>query len=163
MKFSSGAMGPREGKVVSRKEEEPMADSTNHTTVIGPDTHIKGDMTFDGTAKILGSFEGTIAAKGELQIAESAKCKAAVEAGKVLVDGSVEGNLTARDRVELTAKARVKGDLVTTRLVVAEGASFVGHCTVGPDVGKGSRPQDAYPADQKSAATPPRAEAAVRK
>jgi len=140
-----------------------MADPTNQMTVIGPDTHIKGDMTFDGTAKILGSFEGTIAAKGELQIAESAKCKAAVEAGKVLVDGSVEGNLTARDRVELTAKARVKGDLVTSRLVVAEGASFVGHCTVGPDVGKGSRPQDgSYPADQKAAAPSPRPEA-VRK
>ena len=140
-----------------------MADPTNHITVIGPDTHIKGDMTFDGTAKILGSFEGTIAAKGELQIAESAKCKAAVEAGKVLVDGSVEGNLTARDRVELTAKARVKGDLVTSRLVVAEGASFVGHCTVGPDVGKGARQPDAsYPADQKAAVPSPRPEA-VRK
>jgi len=140
-----------------------MAESTNHTTVIGPDTHIKGDMTFDGTAKILGSFEGSISAKGELQIAESARCKAAVEAGKVLVDGSVEGNLTARERVELTAKARVKGDLVTTRLVVAEGASFVGHCTVGPDAGKGPRPQEGYPPEQKSAAPPPRAEAAVRK
>ena len=140
-----------------------MAESTNHTTVIGADTHIKGDMTFDGTAKILGSFEGTIAAKGELQIAESAKCKAVVEAGKVLVDGSVEGNLTARDRVELTSKARVKGDLVTTRLVVAEGASFVGHCTVGPDVGKGSRSQDTFASDQKPAASPPKVEAALRK
>jgi len=140
-----------------------MAESTNNTTVIGADTHIKGDMTFDGTARILGSFEGSISAKGELQIAESARCKAAVEAGKVLVDGSVEGNLTARERVELTAKARVKGDLVTSRLVVAEGASFVGHCTVGPDVGKGSRPQEGYPAEQKPAAPAPKAEAVVRK
>jgi len=119
-----------------------MPDSGNHTTVIGTDTHIKGDMTFDGTARILGSFEGTIAAKGELQIAEGAKCRATVEAGKVVVDGLVEGNLTGRERVELSSKARVKGDLVTARLVVAEGAAFVGHCTVGPDVGKGQKPAD---------------------
>lgn len=113
-----------------------MADPHAQTTVIGPDTHIKGDMTFDSTARILGTFEGRIAAKGELQIADSATCKAAVEAAKVLVDGNVDGNVTAREKVELTAKAKMKGDLVAAKLVVAEGASFVGHCTVGPEAAK---------------------------
>jgi len=112
-----------------------MADPTN-TTVIGPDTHIKGDMSFDSTARILGTFEGKITAKGELQVANGATCRAAVEASKVLVDGEVDGNLTARERVELTSKAKMKGDLVSARLVVAEGASFTGHCTVGPDAAK---------------------------
>src|SRR5262249_17620944 len=125
-----------------------MADSANNTTIIGPDTHIKGDMTFDHTARILGSFEGSISAKGELQIAEGAKCRASVEASKVIVDGAVEGNLTGRDRVELTAKARMKGDLITARLVVAEGAAFVGHCTVGTDAAKGPKPaESARPQD----------------
>ena len=113
-----------------------MAEIGSQTTVIGADTKIKGDMSFDGTARILGSFEGSISAKGELQIAESATCRATVEAGKVMVDGNVEGNMTARERVELTAKARVKGDVVAARLVVAEGASFTGHCTVGTDAVK---------------------------
>jgi cytoskeletal protein CcmA (bactofilin family) len=150
-----------------------MAESSNHTTVIGQDTHIKGDMTFDGTARILGSFEGTIAAKGELQIAEGAKCRASVEAGKVLVDGLVEGNLTGRERVELSAKARVKGDLVTSRLVVAEGAAFVGHCTVGPDAGgkggdagKGQRPAEAShptPEPARPAQQQAKAEAGARR
>jgi cytoskeletal protein CcmA (bactofilin family) len=99
----------------------------NTTTVIGPDTHIKGDMRFESMARILGTFEGTIEAKGELQVANGASCKAAVEALKVLVDGDVDGNLTAKERVELTSKAKVKGDLIAARLVVAEGASFVGH------------------------------------
>ena len=111
-------------------------------TIIGPDTHIKGDMTFDSTARILGSFEGRIAAKGELQIADSAVCKAAVEAGKVTIDGQVEGNVTARDRVELSAKARMKGDLIATKLVVVDGASFVGHVTVGPDAAKAAKPME---------------------
>lgn len=118
-----------------------MADQ-NPTTIIGPDTHIKGDMTFDSTAKLLGSFEGRIVAKGDLQIADSAVCKAAVEAGKVTIDGQVEGNVQARDRVELNAKARMKGDLVATKLVVADGASFVGHVTVGPDAAKAAKPMD---------------------
>jgi len=96
-------------------------------------------MTFDHTARILGHFEGSISAKGELQIAESATCKASVEASKIMVDGAVDGNIAARERVELTAKARIKGDLVAPRLVVAEGASFVGHVTIGQEAARGQQ------------------------
>lgn len=113
-----------------------MADMNAQATVIGADTHIKGDMTFESTARLLGKFEGKISSKGELQVANGATCKATVEASKVMIDGELEGNLTARERVELTAKAKVKGDMVAARLVVAEGASLVGHLTVGPDAAK---------------------------
>src|SRR5687768_1470888 len=110
-----------------------------HTTVIGADTRIKGEMSFDGSARILGTFEGTISAKGELHVADGASRKAVVEAGRVAVDGTIEGNITARDKVELTARAKVKGDLIAPKFLVAEGASFVGHVTVGPDVNKGGK------------------------
>lgn len=118
-----------------------MAGETT-TTVIGPDTHIKGDMTFTGSARILGTFEGRIAAKGELQVADGATCRAAVEAARVQVDGAIEGNVTAKERLELGAKAKIKGDLVTARLVVSEGASFIGHCAVGPDAAKSAKGLD---------------------
>ena len=114
-----------------------MAETGNQTTIIGSDTHIKGDMIFDGTAKLLGTFEGKITAKGDLHVADGATCRAVVEAGRVTVDGTVDGNVTARERVELTSKAKMKGDLISARLLVAEGASFTGHCTVGPDAAKG--------------------------
>jgi cytoskeletal protein CcmA (bactofilin family) len=115
-----------------------MADPNTNTqmTVIGPDTQIKGEMTFNSTAKLMGMFEGKITAKGELQVAEGATCKASVDAGKVMVDGVVEGNVTATERVQLNAKSRMKGDLVALRLIVAEGAAFTGHVSVGPDARK---------------------------
>lgn len=113
-----------------------MSESGNQTTVIGADTQIKGDMTFEGSARILGSFEGKIVAKGDLHVAETAVCKAVIEAGRVTVDGSVEGNITARERIELTTKAKMRGDMIASRLLVAEGATFVGHCTVGADASK---------------------------
>ena len=121
-----------------------MADATQ-TTVIGADTHIKGEMSFDGSARILGKFEGTIHAKGELHIADGASCKAVVEANKVTVEGAVEGNVSARERIELTSKAKMKGDLVAARLLVAEGASFTGHVTVGADAAKGGKLPEAIP------------------
>lgn len=110
-----------------------MAEGKLTTTVIGPDTHIKGEMVFDSTARILGTFEGRIVAKGEVQIGEGAACKASVEGSNVIVDGVIEGDVTARERVQLNTRARVIGDVTATTLVVAEGASFVGHCRVGGD------------------------------
>jgi cytoskeletal protein CcmA (bactofilin family) len=113
------------------------------TTVIGPDTHIKGEMVFDSTARILGTFEGRIIAKGEVQIGEGAACKAAVEGTTIIVDGVIEGDVLARERVQLNSKARVIGDVVATTLVVAEGASFHGNCRVGADAARTKPATDA--------------------
>jgi cytoskeletal protein CcmA (bactofilin family) len=109
--------------------------SDTHTTVLGSDARFNGELTFEGAARILGSFEGRIASKGELQIAENASCKASVEVGRLLLDGTVDGDVTARERLEVTAKARLKGNIVSPRLTVAEGATLVGHVTIGESTG----------------------------
>lgn len=111
-------------------------------TIIGKDAKIKGELSFENSAKILGGFEGKIFAKGEVIIGESALCRATVEAGTVIVDGPIEGDIIARDRIQLTPKAKVKGDIVAASLSVGEGASFVGHCRVGPDAVKLSEESD---------------------
>jgi cytoskeletal protein CcmA (bactofilin family) len=145
-----------------------MADTVAQTTVIGTGTHIKGEMSFEGSARLLGSFEGKISAKGELQIADGASCKAAVDAGTITIDGSVEGNVTARERVELTARAKMKGDLVAAKLLVAEGATFTGHVTVGPEAAKhsghgGSTSHNVSLSEPKSGLHVQRVEAAIRR
>lgn len=115
-------------------------------TVIGADTKVKGEMTFDHDCRVLGHFEGSIAAEGQLHIAEGATCKAEVEAESVIVDGTVEGNVTARTRVKLNASAKVNGDVVAATLEVAEGAQITGHVSVGADQ---------QPASRRPAATEP--------
>lgn len=112
------------------------AAGTPELTVIGADTRIKGEMFFEKSARILGQFEGKITAQGEVQIGNGANCNAAVEAEQIIVDGSVQGPLFARDRLTLTKNAQVQGDLTAGTLVVSEGASFVGHCNVGPRAGE---------------------------
>ena len=106
-------------------------------TVIGADTVIKGEMTVEKLARILGRFEGTIQAKGQVEVADQAVCKADVEAGTMLVDGKVEGNITAVEKAQLNGTAKVVGDLTAKKLVVIEGAAFKGMVHVGPDAVKG--------------------------
>ncbi len=104
----------------------------NEMTIIGPDTRISGEVSFNSTARILGTVEGKIVANAELQIGPSANCQAAIEGKTVIVDGGVEGPVHAAERLTLSPHARVVGDIRAGTLVVAEGASFVGHCQVGP-------------------------------
>ncbi len=47
---------------------------------------------------------------------------------EILVAGTVYGNLTAEQRIELTETGCVLGDLITKTLVIDEGASFKGNC-----------------------------------
>jgi len=112
-----------------------MAES-GETTVVGADSHFKGELSFERTAKINGKFDGTVTGKGELLVSESALCKADVQAGGVQVDGTVEGNLRASNTVRLNSKGIVRGDVTAAKMVMAEGASFYGLCAVGPDAEK---------------------------
>jgi cytoskeletal protein CcmA (bactofilin family) len=109
---------------------------TGETTVIGADSHFKGELSFDKTAKIVGRFDGTITGKGELQVSKNAQCKADVQAGSVAVDGRVEGNVNVSDTVKLNGSGVVKGDITAAKMVVVEGASFMGMCAVGPEAQK---------------------------
>lgn len=109
--------------------------SNGEMTVIGRDTTIKGEMSFESGARILGTFEGKITSAGEVQIGSGANCNAAVEAQRVLVDGNINGDISASELLTLNADAKVVGDIVANKLVVMEGATFVGNCRVGPATG----------------------------
>ncbi len=125
----------------------------NHDgTIIAADTVIKGEMAVENRARILGRFEGTIRSKGAVEVADKGTCKAAVDANTVQIDGTVEGNITAADKVQLSATARMTGDLVAAKLVVTEGAAFTGHVTVGPNALK-ARPGEpaAHPGQREAA------------
>lgn len=113
------------------------------TTVIGADATLKGELTFEKAVRVDGKVEGKIVTKGQLAISQGGKVQAEVQAGSVIVEGDVIGNLHASDRIELRRSARLRGDLRASKLLVAEGASFVGQCHVGPEAG--SAPHAAPP------------------
>ncbi len=109
-----------------------MADSNNEfPTTIGADAVFKGQLHFEKGVRLLGRFEGEITSQGQLLVAEGAALTGDVKAGIIRIDGEVKGNLAAETKVQLSASARVEGDVQAQRLEVAEGAVLIGRCAVG--------------------------------
>ncbi len=107
-----------------------MDKSGNEMTIIGANAKLTGELHHDGAAQVLGVFEGRIVVTGQVHVGDTASCRGTIEADQVLIDGEVDGDVVAHQRLQLTATARVVGDLVARTLIVEEGASFVGHCKV---------------------------------
>jgi len=114
------------------------AEQEGCATVIGNDVVIKGEITVEKGLRVDGTIEGAVTTKGKVHVGKTGTLNAEVHGGSVLVEGKVKGNVTASDRVTLEATSNVYGDLNATKLIVNEGATFVGKVNVGPDAVKGA-------------------------
>ena len=100
-------------------------------TLLGPGTHFEGLITFRGRARLEGEMSGEIIGHGLLVLAAGAIARARVEVDELIVAGEIEGDVCARQRVELLASGCIRGDVETPRLVIAEGGRLLGRCTTG--------------------------------
>ncbi len=96
-------------------------------TVFGVKTKFRGVLKFSEELHIAGSFDGTIDAQGALVIKKGASCTADyIKAASIILEGSVQGNLTAGDRIEMRTGSIVRGNITASRLRIADGVSFEG-------------------------------------
>ena len=100
-------------------------------------SRVSGQLNFQGPARIDGIVEGEIHCQGALTIGESAEVKAKITAQLVVVHGKVEGNVSAKEKIELIAPARLIGNIDTPRLIITEGVVFDGDCSMGVVTQKG--------------------------
>ena len=113
--------------------------SDNSVTNLTTDVEIKGTIKFEKTMNIDGKFEGElIADNGELIVGKTGTVKANVKVKNATIEGRLDGNIEAAERVELKQNAQLIGDLQAKTLVIEEGVVFVGQCNVNPD---GAKPE----------------------
>jgi cytoskeletal protein CcmA (bactofilin family) len=94
---------------------------------IGKSVVIKGELSGSEDLYVDGHVEGSIALKNySLTVGPNGQVKASVESKAVVVQGKLEGNVQASDRVELRKSAIVTGDITTQRIAIEEGAYLKG-------------------------------------
>lgn len=105
-----------------------------HGAHIGPSVVIKGDISSSEPLIVSGRVDGRIAAPGcVVTIEAGAHVTADVEAGGIVVAGTVHGSLIAEDRIALRTGAEVEGDLTAPRIAVDDGAYVCGKALIaGP-------------------------------
>ena len=107
-----------------KKEFRPM----DYEVIISQNTAINGNISINGCTRIDGVIDGTLAVDNDLFIGESGNIRATVYAKNATISGQVTGNISCKERLELTSNAKVFGDIKCTTLIIAEGAIFRGKC-----------------------------------
>ncbi|MCI9557904.1 polymer-forming cytoskeletal protein [Candidatus Ventrimonas sp. KK005] len=113
----------------SKKKNEVVSTGTINT-IIGNNSKVEGLLEASDPTRVDGLVQGKILSKSSVIVGEHGVVKGDIIAIEILVAGTVYGNLKAEQRIELTETGRVLGDLVTKTLVIDEGASFKGNCTM---------------------------------
>lgn len=104
--------------------------SAGPTTYIAPSTKIVGTITGQGPYVFCGTVEGNCDINGPLTLAEGSRWRGVLKATDIVVAGTVEGDVVARERVEISGTARVTGSLSGNSIAVAEGAVIEGEIKV---------------------------------
>jgi cytoskeletal protein CcmA (bactofilin family) len=111
-------------------------------TLIGKASRVHGDLEFAGGLHLDGSIAGNVRADpsegSSLSISETGSIEGNVEAGSVMLNGTVRGDIIARERVVLGATARVQGNVYYGVIEMTLGAQIMGKLSRVPD--KGNEP-----------------------
>jgi cytoskeletal protein CcmA (bactofilin family) len=130
---------PATPKVESPKTEatpkvsNPMPSNQN-PTVLGRSVVSKGEISASEDLLIEGQFDGTVSMKDHcLTVGTNGQVKAEIQARQVIIHGTVNGNITAREKVEIRRTGRVQGDLTAAGVAIEDGAYFKGSIEIQRD------------------------------
>lgn len=93
-------------------------------------SHLTGELHFEQTFRIDGRVTGKIVSNGDLIVGERGEIDGEISVGRAYVSGTVRGRIVAARRLEIAAGGRVRADVATPVLVIAEGARFDGGCAM---------------------------------
>lgn len=96
-------------------------------TVIGKGITIEGEVSSEDEVVVGGIIRGKLASDGPVTVEADGVVEADIGAQSVSIGGTVTGNITAAERVDLLSGSRLVGDVKAARLTIADGASFKGN------------------------------------
>jgi cytoskeletal protein CcmA (bactofilin family) len=154
------------GSWSNRASSAPRSSGGGEAAVIGRSIKISGDLRGDEDLRIEGDVTGTVELRNSsLTIGKEGRIKADVYAKIVIVEGHMEGDVYASERIVIRASAQVLGNITAPRVGLDEGSRFKGAVEMDQEIvsrafgqtkpvaqpGTASRPKppEQRPAEQK--------------
>jgi cytoskeletal protein CcmA (bactofilin family) len=102
-------------------------------TILGPTLEIEGEIEGEEDLVIQGRIQGKIVSRKDLTVDNSGKVEASITTKNLAVSGTLVGNVTASERVEVRKEGKMIGDIKAPRVIIADGAKFKGNIEMGVD------------------------------
>jgi cytoskeletal protein CcmA (bactofilin family) len=107
--------------------------NNNSKNVLNSDVELKGTLKFAGELTFDGKLDGDINSEGSLNLGDNAVVKGNINVNNVVIRGKINGNVIAREKIEIKSKTELFGDIRAPKLVIEEGVTFVGKTEVNPN------------------------------
>ncbi|HKX63182.1 MAG TPA: polymer-forming cytoskeletal protein [Verrucomicrobiae bacterium] len=101
--------------------------------VLSSDVEIKGNLKFTGELTFEGKLEGEINSDGTLLVGDSAVINGNINVNSAVLRGKINGNVVAKEKIEIKTKTELFGDIRSSKLSIEEGVTFVGKTEVNPN------------------------------
>jgi cytoskeletal protein CcmA (bactofilin family) len=99
-------------------------------TILSSDIDFTGTLYFEKPFLIRGKVSGEISATNLLVVDEAAVVDANINASTVVIRGSVTGNVTVSERVEISTTGKLTGNVVAPEIYMEVGCIFNGLCAM---------------------------------
>ena len=118
-----------------------MAEIHESKSVAASDVQIIGSLTFNGELVFDGKLSGGSVKGRVLSVGPASRIDGSIEADALSIAGIVNGNVTVTGKTEIHASAQLVGNLTTSRLVMADGATLIGQVQIRPAGAAGMPPK----------------------
>jgi cytoskeletal protein CcmA (bactofilin family) len=115
---------------------EKKQESDEIKAILGKGAEFVGKLIFNGSVRIDGDFQGEIHGQGSLVVGEGALVKAKISVKNIYIGGEVQGNIDAKEKMNIHSNGRFLGDVRTPVLIMEEGAFFEGKSHMSEAAGK---------------------------
>ena len=113
------------------KQKDGPRDNDQMNGFIGKHLTVKGNLSFEGTVRIDGTFTGEIESTGTLIVGDDGVVEAKIKVDSTVITGSVKGEIEATTKIELRKPCKMVGNLKSPNLIIGDGVVFEGNCEMG--------------------------------
>jgi cytoskeletal protein CcmA (bactofilin family) len=99
-------------------------------------SHLQGELRFDASFRVDGKLTGLVESEGDLIVGEAGEVDGELRVGQVFISGTVRGTVKALRKVQIAPTGKVFAEIDTPALVIEDGATFEGRCTMDRDAGR---------------------------
>ena len=119
----------------------PKDKPTSSTSLISRNVKIEGEIRGEENLHIDGRIKGAVRINGDILIGNAGIVEAEIEAENVVIQGQVNGNVTARQQLEIWPSGKLFGDCMARSIDIKEGAVFEGRSNMLKSPATPSKPE----------------------